>query len=765
MDDSVERSLEELRAELAAMEARLRALERREVRFGGALVGRTRLGPLPGGAIEDRAKAAPPPAGAIGVPPPPVASAAWQMPGISTSVPPPPPLRSAEAPTPGGIPPMPVAMESVAGPSLPPPPPAAAAATRMELRPTSDLESQMGLTWVNRIGAVTLILAAGFVFKYAADNGWIGPWARVLAGLVAGGIACACAELLVRRGHRVVAQGVAGLGIAVFYLSFFAAFQLFGLLPQLAVFGLMAGVTVLGGVLAIRYKGQALAVLAAAGGFLTPVMLSTGENRPWELNVYLLILAAGAIYLAIRQRWQGLAWMAYLGTKALYWASVFEDEGATPHHPALVFGVLYYALFLCTPWAALAALAQVSFGLAMLTAGAWAESSMWSWQLVLPLLVGVGVSVYRKRGVEAVAAMLTAHAATAFGLLMMLEANADVALPKDAVGMGVLVAIWAVFAAWAVAAWLKLPKANAETVAGLFAIHSIAFAAEGIALMDVAGWQTQGAFAFALAALHWGLGLPVIAASFGEDRYRPLARAAQGLGIFFLACAVPLQLHGPVIAAIWAGMGLALAWASQARRTPWMEAAAYLLFLAALSRLVFVDLPGIGPDPAPFAHGVFFTALITGASMLGAAWFWRGSSHRWAAAFAGHFVVLMSLIVETVRWGERGAPGGDKLIFVTAIVSVILSVYAAVLVAVGVLARSRPNRVAGLALLMLVVAKLYLFDVWLLDTLFRIVAFGVLGAMLLATSFLYSRMKGAMRGLLGKEGEDRLPPPAAGEFG
>lgn len=758
MSDSVERSLEELRAELAGMEARLRALERREVRFGGALMGRTSLGQRHDGAgVEDQNTAPPMPA----APPPLVAPALV----AATPGPPPPPRRAAEAPTPERIPEKPIFAEPSAGPPLPPPPLSTAPPPLAASRSTNDLESQMGLTWVNRIGAVTLILAAGFVFKYAADNGWIGPWARVLAGIVAGGIACAAAELLVRRGHRVVAQGVAGLGIAIFYLSFFAAFQIFELLPQLAVFGLMAAVTVLGGVLAVRYKGQALAVLAAAGGFLTPVMLSTGENRPWELNAYLLVLAAGSIYLAIRQRWQGLAWMAYLGTKTLYWASVFDDEGATPYYPALVFGTLYYALFLWTPWPAVAAMAQVSFGLAMLTGGAWAESSMWSWQLVLPLLVGVGVAVYRRRAVEAVAAMLTAHAATAFGLMMMLGANADVALPKDAVGMGVLVAIWAVFAAWAIAAWLKLPKAAVETVAALFAINSIAFAAEGIALMDAAGWQTQGAFAFALAALHLGFGLPAVGALLGDARTQPLARMSQGLGVFFLACAVPLQLHGPVIAAIWAAMGLALAWASSARRSLWMEASAYLLFFAALARLTGIDLPNIGPDPVPFGHGVFFTALLTGASMLAAAWLWKTASHRWAAAFGGHFALLTTLIVETVRWGERGAPGGDKLIFETASISVILSVYAAVLVAVGVLARSRANRIAGLGLLMIVVAKLYLFDVWLLDTLFRIVAFGVLGTMLLATSFLYSRLKSTMRSLLGDKAEARVPPPAAGEIG
>ena len=151
--------------------------------------------------------------------------------------------------------------------------------------------------------------------------------------------------------------------------------------------------------------------------------------------------------------------------------------------------------------------------------------------------------------------------------------------------------------------------------------------------------------------------------------------------------------------------------------------------------------------------------------MLAAAWLWKTASHRWAAAFGGHFVVLMTLIVETVRWGERGAPGGDKLIFVTAVISVILSVYAAILVGVGVLARSRANRLAGLVLLMIVVVKLYLFDVWLLNALFRILAFGVLGSMLLATSFLYSRLKNTVRNLLSESADERLPPPAAGGGG
>lgn len=747
MSDSLQRTVDELRAELARVEARVRALERKEVRFGGALVGRTSLGP---GASTDTADALP----AV-PPPPPTPRPPVTAPPMATEALAPGPPKGTHPPLDSPAPPPPPPFRSTDIPQPPPQIPHAAslgqvAPTGRAAAPSEDLESTMGLTWVNRIGAVTLILAAGFVFKYAADNGWIGPWMRVLVGMLAGAAACAGAEWLVRRGHRVVAQGVAGLGIAILYFSLFAAFQLFELLPQLAAFGLMAGVTGLGGVLAARYQSQALAILAAIGGFLTPVMLSTGENRPWELNLYLLVLAGGAIYFAVRQRWQGLAWVAYLGTKVLYWFSVIDDAGAAPYYPSLVFGVLYYALFLLTPWRGIAAMAQVSFGFAMLTGGAWADISIWTWQLVLPLAVGVAVSTARKRAVEAVAAMITAHLSTAFGLVMMLETHSEVIIPKDYLGMGVLVLLWVLFAAWLLAVWLPSAQGLVETAASFFALNSLAFAGEALTLMHAAEWQTQGPFCFVLAALHFGLSIPAMGALVGEEQFSMMRRFCQGLGVFFLALAIPLQTDGPVIAAIWSGMGLALAWASSRRSSPWMEVFAYLLFGAAFVRIAGIDLQLLDADPTPFAKGVFFTALLLGACMLGSSWLWRATAHVALAAVGGHAMVLLALLVEAVRAGERSTTG-DTLIIQTALISVIVSVYAAAMVGVGVLARSRAYRIGGLVLLMVVVAKLYLFDVWLLNTVFRILAFGVLGTMLLATSFLYSKLKRTVRGLIAEE--------------
>jgi uncharacterized membrane protein len=70
-----------------------------------------------------------------------------------------------------------------------------------------------------------------------------------------------------------------------------------------------------------------------------------------------------------------------------------------------------------------------------------------------------------------------------------------------------------------------------------------------------------------------------------------------------------------------------------------------------------------------------------------------------------------------------------------------MAVYALALIAAGVLSRTFINRVLGLGLVGLVVAKLYLYDVWLLVRIYRIAAFGLLGGLLLITSYVYSRYR------------------------
>jgi uncharacterized membrane protein len=60
----------------------------------------------------------------------------------------------------------------------------------------------------------------------------------------------------------------------------------------------------------------------------------------------------------------------------------------------------------------------------------------------------------------------------------------------------------------------------------------------------------------------------------------------------------------------------------------------------------------------------------------------------------------------------------------------------------------------GLALLALVVVKLYAFDIWQLSLVYRIMAFAAVGALLLSGSFLYSRYRHRLLALLKEEGDE-----------
>ena len=70
-----------------------------------------------------------------------------------------------------------------------------------------------------------------------------------------------------------------------------------------AAFGLMVLVTAVAVLLSIRRDSMFIALLGLVGGFATPALLSTGENRPISLFTYILLLNAGLAWVAIKKKW------------------------------------------------------------------------------------------------------------------------------------------------------------------------------------------------------------------------------------------------------------------------------------------------------------------------------------------------------------------------------------------------------------------------------------------------------------------------------
>jgi uncharacterized membrane protein len=101
--------------------------------------------------------------------------------------------------------------------------------------------------------------------------------------------------------------------------------------------------------LSVRYSTYTLAAIALLGGFLTPVMLSTGENQPVTLFGYLLMLDLGTLILLRFRPWSSLAAASLFGTTVLYvaWHSEFYSDD----QQLLAFGIVgtffaFYNLYL-----------------------------------------------------------------------------------------------------------------------------------------------------------------------------------------------------------------------------------------------------------------------------------------------------------------------------------------------------------------------------------------------------------------------------------
>lgn len=207
------------------------------------------------------------------------------------------------------------------------------------------VEIRIGKTWMNRIGAIILLLGVGFFVKYSFDRDWISPLLRVsLAGLT--GLALiAIGEWSLKRAQRQFAGGLLGAGVAILYLSIFAAYDFYHLIGVETAFTLLCGVTVLSTAIAIHADLLAIAILALAGGFWTPLALSTGQDRQVILLSYIIVLDLGFLLTATVRRWHILRALCWIGTVVMFsgWYFRFYDE--TEWARTLGFIFAFFAIF------------------------------------------------------------------------------------------------------------------------------------------------------------------------------------------------------------------------------------------------------------------------------------------------------------------------------------------------------------------------------------------------------------------------------------
>ncbi|WP_417912344.1 DUF2339 domain-containing protein, partial [Candidatus Electronema sp. TJ] len=197
---------------------------------------------------------------------------------------------------------------------------------------------------VLRVGLLVLFFGVAFLLKYAADRNVI-PIELRLLGVALGGLALlglGWFQRQTRPGFALLAQGG---GIGIMYLTVFAAFKLYHLLPAPLAFALLFGLVAASTALSLLQDARPLALFGAAGGFLAPVLLSTGSGNHVALFSYYALLNFGILAVSWFKAWRSLNLLGFIFTLGI--GSMWGLNSYRPEHfaTAELFLILFFLMF------------------------------------------------------------------------------------------------------------------------------------------------------------------------------------------------------------------------------------------------------------------------------------------------------------------------------------------------------------------------------------------------------------------------------------
>ncbi|HSC45078.1 MAG TPA: DUF2339 domain-containing protein [Candidatus Acidoferrum sp.] len=223
-----------------------------------------------------------------------------------------------------------------------------------------------------------------------------------------------------------------------------------------------------------------------------------------------------------------------------------------------------------------------------------------------------------------------------------------------------------------------------------------------------------------------------------------------GLALTYVTLAIPVRLEGKWITFSFAVEGAILVWTGFRTTGNFLRQAGYLLLAISALRLLFFP-----PDGGAFLFNSRFAAFLIMIACFALA-LWAARSHAdevgdteriEVGLFAVAINVYALVALSSEFWDYFGRVSLDNQFNARVdaalgqhlALTILWTVYATALIVVGVQKKSALLRWQGLALIGLVVGKVFLYDLSSLDRAYRILSFFVLGAVLLGVSFLYQR--------------------------
>jgi uncharacterized membrane protein len=545
-------------------------------------------------------------------------------------------------------------------------------------RPPREWEQILGGNWLARIGVLALLFGVGFFLKYAFDRNWILPVIRILLGVVAGLIMLGGGYLW-RKKYPVLTQVLTGGGIGVMYLSIFASFNPYDLIPFILAVILLLVVCIASVVLALRYNSMALAVLGIIGAFIAPFVLRafdtggaiTGQTGSgFEILGYTVIIDIGVLVIATFRNWRWFTLLALLFSLVIFgvWYGAFGDVASIAGAEIVL--TIIFLIFI---------------GATTMFHIFWRQTPQ-PFDYILMVLNAIG------------------YTSISLGLLW-----GDF---RDWVGgFALLLALF-----YVVLAYLTLKRSLTNLRISLFAV--------GIAIVLIT------------------IAFPI---QFGDRAWTTIAWVTEGALLLWLSTRLPLQLFR------WAGYGV---------------------FIITAFRLLIFDTTISLANYVPVVNERFLAFLFGIAGMYLAGYLLIKVKNKLNEKeakvalpilfIAANFFTLWLLSAEILNAFDHalyhlsyndkmGNPGDSLRNFQNLSITGLWAFYAVIALIIGIIKRIRFLRLGALALLLVAIAKVFVYDVFKLAMVYRIVAFVGLGLLLLASGYLYQRYSKRIREFLIKE--------------
>jgi hypothetical protein len=669
--------------------------------------------------------------------------------------------------------------------------PFATAATRHV--PT--LEQRIGSRWLLYAGIAALVLGAGYLVKLAFDNNWITPAMRVGLSALGGGILVAIGLRFADRGLAAFGHLLAGGGIAVLYVSIYAALHLYELVGRGTAFAAMTVVTAAGAWLADRRMALGLATVALLGGFATPFLVGGERDAYVVLFTYVTVLAGGASLLARRHGWPSLTLAAFLLTVLTFGAWTASNYSDSRYLVVQGFLTIWLVLFL------LAVSGAANRGREVFPSGREETPpdpySPAASRAAPAAEAGVAVIVGIVAPVLYHAASLSNLARHTLALLIYFILATLAAILYAGDGRRT----WARLLGWLAVSlpflgWLSGRPFTAGSRAALFAMFGLHLLAElrtlsrdrtrldplDTALLHLNGlgllagllisfprWDTAG-MSTVTAGVAGGYALLAAAVRTRHDsaylHYVALASAAA-------AGALALRFQGTWVTLGWAVEGALLAWLGLRERRQWLRAGGGVLLALAIWNGIDALDRDAGAMRTAFVNASALSMLAI-AALLG----WvaqryaragdtlrRGPAPAIAACMLTAAVLVLFVLTNEINriygvyaWRrdvEAGAMAGGAADLARQVtLSIVWAAYGVLLVGLGIARRYAPIRYLAILLLAATIAKVFFVDLATLDRVYRVLSVAGLGVLLIAASYLYQRF------LAGEE--ESAPAPSAG---